>query len=76
MKYSNIYVFFGLVVLTYFVFGLHKKSKNTNFKITSLLRQEKYTNIQWNPDVNVSTLPTKTAWELLHLYLHLPYPKV
>ena len=64
MKYSNIYVFFGLVVLTYFVFGLHKKSKNTNFKITSLLRQEKYTNKENQLRCSIETPATRRMTDI------------
>jgi hypothetical protein len=64
MKYSNIYVFFGLVVLTYFVFGLHKKSKNTNFKISSLLRQEKYTNKENQLRCSIETPATRRMTDI------------
>ena len=64
MKYSNIYIFFGLLVLTYFVFGLHKKSTRTNLKISSLLHQEKYQNKENQLRCSIETPATRRMTDI------------
>ena len=44
MNYVSVYIFLGLLVLSYCVFGLHKKSTETNTKIVSFLQSKNYQN--------------------------------
>ena len=64
MKYSNIYFLVGLLVLTYFVFGLHKKTTHTNRKITSLLYQEKNENKENQLRCSIETPATRRMLEI------------
>ena len=64
MKNSNIYIFVGLLVLTYFVFGLHKKSTRTNLKISSLLHQEQYQNKENQLRCSIETPATRRMTDI------------
>ena len=64
MKYSNIYIVIGLLVLSYVVFSLHKKSKKTNVKISSLLQKKKYVNKENQLRCSIETPATRRMTEI------------
>lgn len=64
MKYLSVYIFLGLLLLAYSVFGLHKKSLYTNKQITSLLQTKTHKNKENQLRCSIETPTTQRMLDI------------
>ena len=64
MKYLSVYIFLGLLLLAYSVFGLHKKSLYTNKQITSILQTKKHQNKENQLRCSIQTPTTQRMLDI------------
>ena len=68
MKYLAVYIFLGLLFLSYMVMGLHKKTIETNRNITSFLSKDTKTNPILNREKQMRcSLETPTTQRMVEI---------
>jgi hypothetical protein len=71
MKYTNVYILLGLLLLTSLVMGLHKKTLQTNNTITSILHKKK--NIYSQEKQMRCSIETPTTQRMIDIPRESPY---
>ena len=71
MKYTNVYILLGLLLLTSLVMGLHKKTIRTNKNITTLLHKNK--NIYSQEKQMRCSIETPTTNRMVDISRENPY---